>query len=252
MFFPRLRRQAKWMFVFLALVFGVGFVGFGVGSGAGGLDQLWSNLNGSGSSGPSVSDAREKIDKGNLVAYKELAEAYRADGKQDQAISAGESYVRAKPNDYAFMRTLASDYEGKAARQRDEAAVIQEELSSSTGTTFAIPPDSKLGRALGTGRIDRELTADANQKLTQLYGGIESAYTRATELYQRVATVEKDDVLLQMLLAQSAYQSRKNGIAIKAYQRVCKLAPGSPDCDQAKDAILQLRAQAVSGAPSSG
>ena len=32
MFFPRLRRQAKWMFVFLALVFGVGFVIFGVGS----------------------------------------------------------------------------------------------------------------------------------------------------------------------------------------------------------------------------
>ena len=31
MFFPRLRRQAKWMFVFLALVFGVGFVAFGVG-----------------------------------------------------------------------------------------------------------------------------------------------------------------------------------------------------------------------------
>ena len=55
-----------------------------------------------------------------------------------------------------------------------------------------------------------------------------------------------------MLLAQAAYQSRKNGIAIKAYQRVCKLAPGSPDCTQAKDAILQLRAQAVSGAPASG
>ena len=55
-----------------------------------------------------------------------------------------------------------------------------------------------------------------------------------------------------MLLAQSAYQSRQNGIAIKAYQRVCKIAPGSPDCTQAKDAILQLRTQAISGASSSG
>ena len=251
MFFTRLRRQAKWMFVFLALVFAVGFVGFGVGStGSGGLDQLW-NFN-QGSSGPSVSDAQEKIDDGNLAAYKDLAEAYRADGQQDQAITAGEAYVRAKPNDYAFMRTLASDYEGKAARERDEAAVIQEELSSSTGTTFAVPPDSQLGRALGMGRIDQELTTDANRKLTELYTGIESSYSRATELYQRVATVEKDDVLLQMLLGQSAYQARKNAVAIKAFQQVCKLAPGSPDCTQAKDAILQLRAQAVSGAPASG
>jgi tetratricopeptide (TPR) repeat protein len=252
MFFPRLRRQAKWMFVFLALAFGIGFVAFGIGgSGTGGFADFFDNP-GSASGGPSVNDAQEKIDDGNLAAYKELAEAYRADGNQAEAITAGEAYVRARPNDYSFMRSLATDYEGKAARERDEAAVIQEELSSATGTTFAIPPDSTLGRALGMGRIDRELTADANQKLTELYGSIEGSYSRATELYQRVARVEKDDVLLQMLLAQAAYQSRKNGIAIKAYQRVCKLAPGSVDCTQAKDAILQLRAQAVSGAPSSG
>jgi hypothetical protein len=251
MFFPKLRRQAKWMFVFLALAFGIGFVAFGIGgTGGSGISDLF--MQNAGSSGPSVSDAQEKVDDGNLVAYKELTEAYRAEGKQDEAITAGEAYVRAKPDDYAFMRTLASDYEGKAARQRDEASAIQEELSSSTGTTFAIQPQSKLGQALGMGRIDRELTADANQKLTELFTGIEGAYTRATTLYQRVARVQRDDVLLQMLLAQSAYQARKNGIAIKAYQRVCKLAPGSVDCTQAKDAILQLRAQAVSGAPASG
>ena len=254
MFFPRLRRQAKWMFVFLALVFGIGFVAFGIGgSGTGGFADFFQN-GGSTSSGPSVGDAKNKIEDGNLAAYKELAEAYRTEGKQDEAIAAGESYVRFKPNDYAFMRSLASDYEGKAARQRDEAAAIQEELTTSTGTTFAVPPDSVLGRALGTGRIDRELTADANQKLTELYGGIEAAYTRATTLYQRVARVEKDDVLLQMLLAQSAYQARKNDVAIKASQQVCKLAPGSVDCQQAKNLIAQIRTQAVSAAaaPSSG
>jgi predicted Zn-dependent protease len=250
MFFPRLRRQAKWMFVFLALVFAVGFVGFGVGSGGSGLDSLWSGLNGSTSSGPSVDNAKDKIADGDRAAYKELAEAYRTEGKQEEAIAAGESYVRAKPTDYTFMRTLASDYEGKANRERDEATAIQEELTNSTGTTFAVPPDSELGRALGMGRIDRELTTDANQRLTELYGSIESSYGRAATLYQRVARVEKDDVLLQMLLGQSAYQARKNGIAINAFQRVCKIAPGSPDCTQAKDAILQLRTQAISGAPS--
>ena len=253
MFFPRLRRQAKWMFVFLALVFAVGFVGFGVGSGGSGLDALWSNATG-GSGGPSVGDAKDKIKDGDRAAYKELAEAYRSEGKTEDAIAAGESYIRAKPTDYAFMRTLASDYEGKAARQRDEAAVIQEDLTNSTGTTFAIPPDSQLGRALGMGRIDRELTTDANRKLTELYGSIESSYGRASTLYQRVARVQKDDVLLQMLLAQAAYQARKNGVAITASQKVCKLAPGSADCTQAKNLIAQIRAQALSAAapPSSG
>jgi len=33
MFFPKLRRNAKWVFLFLALVFALGFVGFGVGAG---------------------------------------------------------------------------------------------------------------------------------------------------------------------------------------------------------------------------
>src|SRR5216110_1456005 len=37
MFFPRLRRQAKWVFVLLVFVFAGGFVFFGVGSGSTGL-----------------------------------------------------------------------------------------------------------------------------------------------------------------------------------------------------------------------
>ena len=32
MFFPRLRRHAKWMFLFLALALGLGFVLFGIGA----------------------------------------------------------------------------------------------------------------------------------------------------------------------------------------------------------------------------
>jgi hypothetical protein len=116
MFFPKLRRQAKWMFVFLALAFAIGFVGFGVGSGGSGLDQLWSDIGGGGASGPSVKDAQEKIGKGDLTAYKELADAYRADGKLDEAILAGEQYLKARPKDYEYMRTVAGDYEGRARR----------------------------------------------------------------------------------------------------------------------------------------
>jgi tetratricopeptide (TPR) repeat protein len=41
LFFPRLRRQAKWVFLLLAIVFAGGFVFFGVGSGSSGLGDLF-------------------------------------------------------------------------------------------------------------------------------------------------------------------------------------------------------------------
>jgi hypothetical protein len=245
MFFPKLRAQAKWMFVFLALVFGVGFVVFGVGSGVGGTgigDLLQGG--GGGSSGPSVSDAQKKIEKGDLAAYKELSDAYRADNKPEDAIAAGEQYVRARPKDYEFIRTLATDYEGQANSQAAQARAIQEELTSLTGgTTFSIPESSPLGRALGQGRIDQELTNAANQKLADLYQGMQSDFSRSADLYKQAAVGNPKDVLLQLLLANAAYQSRDNEAAIKAYQRVVKLAPGSVEARQAKQQILIIRAQ---------
>ena len=54
MFFPRLRRHAKWMFVLLALVFGLGFVVFGVGAGGTGIGDIFRDQGGT-SSGQSVS-----------------------------------------------------------------------------------------------------------------------------------------------------------------------------------------------------
>ena len=53
MFFPRLRRHAKWMFVFLAVALGGGFVLFGVGAGGTGVGDLFRG--GGGASGvPSI------------------------------------------------------------------------------------------------------------------------------------------------------------------------------------------------------
>ena len=246
MFFPKLRRQAKWVFVLLALSFTIGFVVFGVGSGVGGagLGDLLQGGGSSSTSGPSVSDAQKKINKGNLVAYKELADAYRQDGDLDQAITAGEQYLKVRPKDYEYMRTVAGDYEGRASRQRDQATAIQDQVTSSTGgATFAPPGNSRLGRALAPGKIDQELTTAANQKLTQLYSGLQGSFARSTQLYQQVATNSPNDVLIQLLLGNAAFQSRNNPVALKAYRRVIKLAPGSGEAAQARQQIQFLKAQ---------
>jgi tetratricopeptide (TPR) repeat protein len=242
MFFPKLRRQAKWMFVFLALVFAVGFLAFGIGTGGGGIGDIFQNLGQSASSGPSAKDAQKKIDKGNLAAYKDLADAYRADNRPDDAIAAGEKYVQARPKDYDFIRRLASEYEGRATKLRNEAAAVQESLTAQTGgTVFGLPQNTKLGRALGTGKIDQELTTAANQKLTEQYSGIQTAYTRATRLYQMAAKAQPDDVLLQLLLAQAAYQAQLVPIAVKAYARVVELAPDSAEAKDAKEYLKSIK-----------
>src|SRR5438067_5454627 len=65
MFFMRLRRGTKPMFIFLALVFAASFVLLGVGSGSSGIgDLLRGNFHLFGSSsGPSISKAEDKIKK---------------------------------------------------------------------------------------------------------------------------------------------------------------------------------------------
>src|SRR5438067_9664904 len=64
LFFSRLRRHAKIIYVLLALVFAIGFVAFGVGSGSTGIgDILRGNFFGGGSSTSSrIKDQQKKID----------------------------------------------------------------------------------------------------------------------------------------------------------------------------------------------
>src|SRR5919112_4037932 len=113
MFFPKLRRQARWMFVFLALVFGLGFVLFGVGSGNGGLgDLLQGNFDVFGSSDPTKQqekDARKQIEKNpkNPDAHRDLATALQAQDKLDEAVAELQRYLALRPKDTGALAELA-------------------------------------------------------------------------------------------------------------------------------------------------
>ena len=173
---------------------------------------------------------RTRSTTGDRAAYKELADAYRNENKTDDAITAGEQYLKARPKDYDYMKTVAADYEGRAARQRDEASAIQESVTASTGGSDvrAWPQTSKLGRAVGTGRIDQELQTAANQKLTELYSGIQGSYARATQLYKQISAANPKDLLVLQLL-------RERGVPVARQ-------PG-------RDRRLAARDQARSGHP---
>ena len=87
LFFARLRKNAKWVFLGLALVFALSFVVFGVGAGGTGIGDI---LRGGGStgSGPSVDAAQKRVDEHpkDPAALRALATALQNDGRADEAI----------------------------------------------------------------------------------------------------------------------------------------------------------------------
>jgi hypothetical protein len=125
MFFPRLRRHAKWMFLFLALVFALGFVGFGVGAGGVGFGDILKGAGGSGA--PSISKAEQKTldNPKDAQAFKDLSTAYQADGQTDNAIEALTSYSQLRPKDTDALRQLAALYLQKASDAQQRAQIFQ-------------------------------------------------------------------------------------------------------------------------------
>src|SRR6478736_2474788 len=85
MFFPRLRKQAKWVFVFLAVIFMASFVFLGVGSGSSGISDILnpSQWFSGGSGGPSSSGLAKKAREhpNDARAATDYAQALETDGK---------------------------------------------------------------------------------------------------------------------------------------------------------------------------
>src|SRR5215211_7364143 len=118
MFFPRLRRQAKWVFVFLALVFGVGFVAFGVGSGSTGIgDILRGNFFGGGTSTSSRAKEKQKAIERNpkdISAYLDLAGIYQQDQDEAKALATLRKAEKVAPRNFDVLNRIAGIYSGQA------------------------------------------------------------------------------------------------------------------------------------------
>src|SRR5947208_1359800 len=102
LFFMRLRRQAKPVYVLLAVLFAITFAFLGVGSGTnGGLDQLFNNLNIFKKDKASVSAALDNVNKhpNDPAAYQRLATAYQAKRDTTGAIDAYQRLTTIKQKD---------------------------------------------------------------------------------------------------------------------------------------------------------
>ena len=245
MFFTRLRRHAKWMFVFLALVFAVGFVGFGVGASGSGIGDILRDSGGSTSGNLSVGDARKQVQEHprDAQAKLDLATALQEDGQTAEAITVLAQYVEQRPKDEDALRELAGLHLGLANARAQDAQVAQIRASYLTfGSTFAVPLDLGNGATLGPDPIDEAITNQTSQEVNAAYAKAQASYEKAEDAYDKLASLAPRDANVQLELAQAAQQGGNVDRAIKAYQRFLALAPDDPSAEIVKQQIAQLKA----------
>jgi cytochrome c-type biogenesis protein CcmH/NrfG len=243
MFFMRLRRSTKPIFLFLALVFALTFVFLGVGSGSAGVGDLLGDLNlfGGGSSVTSVGKAQERVRKhpSDPAAYRDLAHAYEAKNDEAKAIDALNGYLRLRPKDASVLSELAALQLGQAETARQQALVAQAAVTQ--GSLYSPAVGGKLGSALGQNPITEASTARATAAFTAAYQKMQGAYAAAVDAYRRVAAQSPSDPSVQLQLADAAETAGDTKTAVAAYKRFLKLAPDDPQGPTVRERIKLLK-----------
>jgi tetratricopeptide (TPR) repeat protein len=241
LFFMRLRRQAKWVYVLLAVLFAITFAFLGVGSGTSGLDQLFQGLNIFHSSGNSVSKAQKYIDShpNDPKGFRDLATAYESKGETAGAIAALQQYTSLSPKAAAAWSELAGLQATQAQSdiQQYQVAYANRQLLAPSQSFL---PTGKLGQALGTNKVEQVASQQADTTVQASQTRAETALTGAVSSYEKVTKLTPKDSNAWFQLAQAAQQAGNYTVAVKAYKRYLVLNPNSTSKSQIEQLIKQL------------
>ncbi|HKA26620.1 MAG TPA: hypothetical protein VKD88_04555 [Gaiellaceae bacterium] len=251
MFFPRLRRQAKWVFLLLAVVFAGGFVFFGVGSGSTGLgDLLRGNFNIFGSNGGSTNSSAVKAALQKTQAHpkdpnawNDLATAYQTDGKSGDANKAYLRLLKLRPNDLSALQSVSGYYETNYQNKVNEAQALQREAPLTLPGVLGVSSASQIGQALGNDPTSQQLTQKAQAAFTEAT----TALQNDAAIYKRIAKLQPGDLNTQYHYAQVADLTGDSKSAIAAYKQVLKLGKNDPGAQQSAQ-VARQRIAALSAA----
>lgn len=240
LFFVRLRRGQKWLYALLAVVFAVTFAGVGVGSGGGGLQQLWTGIFG-GSGGSSVSKAQDEIKKNPAKGYRDLALAYEQRGDTARAITALQGYLGVKKEDAAVWSEL-----GGLQMSQGNTYVTQYQHAQQAAQLADPSAPFQLGGTLGSAVGSNPTYQDASQQATArtslLYQKATGAFGAAVTAYQRASTLRPRNSTYLQELATAAVNANNTNVAIDTLRRLVKIDPNSPLKPQWESEIKQLSA----------
>jgi len=244
--------HAKWAFVLLALVFGLGFVFLGIGSGSNGItDALQQAFNfGHASGGTSISSLEHKTQKHpeNAQDWRDLATAYEAKQRTSDAITALVRYIALRPKDTSALAELGSEYSDQAQTYATQyqAAVAQSAIQTPAGQAFAPPASSPFGKAFNDPGTLKDPIATAVQSVASTnedtaFQNYQQAQTNATGAYQQLVALTPNDANAQLQLGQAAQAANATQVAIAAYKKFLKLAPHDPLAAQVRTQLTTLQ-----------
>ncbi|MGE5272815.1 MAG: tetratricopeptide repeat protein [Verrucomicrobiota bacterium] len=246
LFFNRLRTHAKWVFVLLIVVFGLGFVLLGVGSSGLGLGDIFSGIRGGGGNASidKPLKATEKNPK-DAQAWRELATAYDAKGDYASGLSAWQQYTQLRPKDVDGLNALAQDYGQELQTQAAAAQGAQAELQQSQPNNLGPSSTSPLGRALGnlSNPLEQSVSAEASSRYQAALTAYQQTASLLVATYQRLSKLQPSEPGVQLQLAQAAESIGDATIAIAAYKRFIELAPDDASAPQARARIKTLEKQ---------
>jgi len=257
MFFPKLRKRAKWVFAFLALVFALSFAFLGVGAGGSGIgdyiSQLFHTQQSAGT--PSIDAAKAKVDKNpkDAAAQLELANAYQVENRTDDAIASLEAYKKLKPNDADALQQLASLYLIKANAAEQRAQDVQNSGSGAFFDNLLLDPSSKFGSAAGPPQI----SGIEQQRIQKAYSDAaveaQAAHSQEAEIWTTLTALQPDNTSFLQSLGLASAQAGDLDAGIAAFKKFLAVSPDDPNADQVKAFIKQLekqkKAQAAAGTP---
>jgi tetratricopeptide (TPR) repeat protein len=248
LFFSRLRVHAKWVFVLLALVFGLGFVVFGVGSGSSGISDALQGAFHFGGGGSSISSLEKKAQShpANPTGWRNLATAYETKQRTADAISALRQYTELRPKDVDALTELASEQSQLATSYGTDLqnAEIAAEVLVPTAT-FAPSTKTPLGKAYANPKalespIVAAIEANANTNAETIRTQLLNAESDAETSYKQIVALNPSDASSQLQLGQAAETAGDTATAVKAYKAFLKLAPTDSLAPQVRKELKAL------------
>jgi cytochrome c-type biogenesis protein CcmH/NrfG len=241
MFFPKLRRKAKWVF------------GSGFGSGIGDyLSELFNRQPGTDVSGQ-IDGARERVEANpqDAEAQLELANALAADGQTTEAIAALEAYVELDASNEEALQQLAGLYLIEA----NEADQQAERARSASGVAFFNVElyGSQLSQAFGAGPV----VEVQQQRVSEAYqaAALEAQRWHAEEatVWEKLVALRPEDPNYLLELGRSKQQANQIPASIEAYEQYLEVAPeDDPTAEQVEQFLVQLRASQDAQGPQTG
>jgi predicted TPR repeat methyltransferase len=242
MFFTRLRRHTKWVFVFLAFIFASGFIVAGVGSGTGFGDLLSELVRGHGSSPLSSAQSAVKKNPKNASAWKQLAGLYATDNKLDLSVDAYRRYLKLRPHDSSALGSLGAVWHQIAIARQEVYLTYAYQAQALTPATDPISSfDSQLGQNPLAQSALSQVTQQAQSALTRVDAALSNwldAYKRAVKVVPASNKSGKLDALVQ--LEGQAEAASDFSTAIQAYLDYLKISPTGANARAIRARLTQL------------